>query len=1025
MTDAAADDHWRNALQAWLLLPDCALAVVDAQARVHWLSPAAAALAGVDAEAAAAALGRRLPELCGWADAQPLIAALAGAGHLDDARFDSPGRDAGERRVHRVALRPLPAAAAPPRWVVALADVSREHQLADELDRVQAFGRIGRWQREADTLEGRWDRHMFELWGLPPTDRAPEYFGTRVRVVDDDQLDERFRQSLAQPGTYSARFRLRHPAGLRQMHSQWQVVAGADGRPTHVRGLMCDVTEAYQLAREVEAAQAQLRIALDAARVGLWRHDLRTDRMHFDARAMAILGRPERAEGLQIDEVRTWIHPDDLPLVLASAQQTLASGEPSEVQVRYRHAGGHWLYLLTRRALERDAAGEPVAFIGVGLDMTEQVERTAQALELAARLESAARAAGLGLWSGSLDGEATVWNAQMYALFDLVDQARPPSLRDWLARCVHPTDRDRVRAQAKAFLAAGGAPFEIELRALHRDGSVRWIVIRADHDRQQGEGLRRVGGIALDVTAARQAQQALREAHERVALITRSLGIGTWEVDLDTGHTTWDAAMCALHDLPLSAQPVDDAQRLALVHPDDRRQLLALFERTDGLSTPAEFRVRLPDGRWRWLASRSTLLPAGDGRGARRIGINWDISEARAAEAALRDKLLAQRESAAKSRFLARMSHELRTPLNAVIGFAQLLLHDNGRSDAATRTTRLRHIDAAGRHLLALIDEVLDLARVSSGELRLELGVLPLERVVVETLPLVEAEARALDVRVELGALAARVRADPTRLRQILLNLLSNAIKYNRRGGWVRVDAQAITGEGAPRVRLSVADSGRGLDDEQLRHLYEPFNRLGAERNGVAGTGIGLTIVKALVEHMGGTLEVSSTAGVGSRFEVELPAAADDEPDTLPTPLPDAPALAAAAPRRHRLLYIEDNAVNRTIVEQLIERRGGIVLDCAADGQSGVRAAQADPPELALIDMQLPDFDGLEVLRRLRADARTAALPCIAVSANAMPQDVERALAAGFAEYWTKPLDLRAFLRALDRLLGPAAEPAP
>jgi len=315
---------------------------------------------------------------------------------------------------------------------------------------------------------------------------------------------------------------------------------------------------------------------------------------------------------------------------------------------------------------------------------------------------------------------------------------------------------------------------------------------------------------------------------------------------------------------------------------------------------------------------------------------------------------------------------------------------------------------------------------VSSGELRLELGALALERIVVETLPLVEADARALDVRVELGALAARVRADPTRLRQILLNLLSNAIKYNRRGGWLRVSAQTLTHDGAPRVRLSVADGGRGLDDEQLRHLFEPFNRLGAERDGIAGTGIGLTIVKALIEHMGGSIDVSSTPGAGSRFDVELPAADDDEPDTLPTPLLDAlPAAADALPRRRRLLYVEDNAVNRTIVEQLIERRGGIALDCAVDGEGGVRAAQAHPPDLVLIDMQLPDFDGHELLRRLRADARTAALPCIAVSANAMPQDIERALAAGFADYWTKPLDLRAFLRALDRLLGPAADAAP
>ncbi len=264
------------------------------------------------------------------------------------------------------------------------------------------------------------------------------------------------------------------------------------------------------------------------------------------------------------------------------------------------------------------------------------------------------------------------------------------------------------------------------------------------------------------------------------------------------------------------------------------------------------------------------------------------------------------------------------------------------------------------------------------------------------------------------------------RLRQVLLNLLSNAIKYNRRGGWVRVSAATLTQGDAPRVRLSVADGGRGLDDEQQRQLFEPFNRLGAERHGIAGTGIGLTIVKAVVEQMGGTVAVSSAPGVGSRFDVELPAAAADEPDTAPTPLPEAPALAPRAqPRRQRLLYIEDNAVNRTIVEQLIERRDGIELECAVDGDSGVRAAQACPPALVLVDMQLPDCDGHEVLRRLRADARTAALPCIAVSANALPQDIERARAAGFADYWTKPLDLRAFMKALDRLLGPAADPAP
>ena len=1021
--DAAPETDWRAALAVWFTLPDCALAVIDGQAGVRWLSPGAAALAGLTADAA---VGQTLPRVYGWPDAQALADALAADGHLDDARFDGPGRTAGERRVHRVHLRPLPGPG-PRRYVVSLADLSPMQNLADELERVQTFGRIGRWQRDVRTLEGTWDPHMFALWGLAPAERAPDYHATLPSVPDEDGLDQAFRESLQKTGTYGARFRLLRPDGeVRQVHSQWRVVNGPDGRPVHALGLMSDVTETYELARSVEATQTRLRIALDAARIGLWRHELRTNRMHYDARALQIFGHRGRTDGVALDEVRSWIHPEDLPLVLASAQQTLTSGEPSEVQVRYRHADGHWLHLLTRRALERDAGGAPLAHLGVVIDMTEQVEHTAQALDLADRLESAARAAGLGIWSGSLDGGSTVWNAQMYALFELADPSAPPTLRDWINLCVHPTDREQVRAQAKIFLSAGGAPFELELRALRRDGGVRWVVMRADHDHRHGDGMRRIGGIALDVTATRAAEQALWHADRRVELISRSTGIGTWETELETGATTWDAQMFALRGMPPAPRAPDDAERLALVHPDDRAHLRGLYARADadGLSTQVEFRVRLPDGGWRWLASRSVLLPAADGQGARRIGINWDVSEARLAEAALRDKLLAQRESAAKSQFLARMSHELRTPLNAVLGFAQLLIHDNGHADAATRMARLRHIESAGRHLLALIDEVLDLSRVSSGELRLDIGAVPLERVVVETLALVEAEARSLDLRVELGALPGRVRADPTRLRQILLNLLSNAIKYNRRGGWVRVDAEMLASADMPRVRITVADGGRGLDEAQQRHLFEPFNRLGAEREGIAGIGIGLSIVKALVEHMGGAIRTSSQAGVGSRFEVELPVAGDDEPDTEPAPLPDAEAGAAPADagRRH-LLYIEDNAVNRTIVEELIARRGDLSLECAVDGDSGVRAAQSRPPDLVLVDMQLPDFDGHEVLRRLRADPRTAALPCIAVSANAMPQDIERALAAGFADYWTKPLDLRAFLHALDALFG-AAPPA-
>jgi len=246
----------------------------------------------------------------------------------------------------------------------------------------------------------------------------------------------------------------------------------------------------------------------------------------------------------------------------------------------------------------------------------------------------------------------------------------------------------------------------------------------------------------------------------------------------------------------------------------------------------------------------------------------------------------------------------------------------------------------------------------------------------------------------------------------VLLNLLSNGIKYNRDGGRVHLEA---TKQG-DQVRLAVRDSGRGLAAAQLAHLFEPFNRLGIEREGIDGTGVGLAIVKSLVEAMGGRVDASSEPGAGSEFVVQL------EDAHLPAPhaAPPSPAPAAPAPGSYEgtIVYIEDNPVNVLIVEELVARCPGLAIESAIDGARGVQRTRDLAPDLVLVDMQLPDFDGHEVLRRLRADKKTAHIPCIALSANAMPEDIERALAAGFADYWTKPIDLKAFLASMGSLFG-------
>jgi signal transduction histidine kinase/CheY-like chemotaxis protein len=431
-----------------------------------------------------------------------------------------------------------------------------------------------------------------------------------------------------------------------------------------------------------------------------------------------------------------------------------------------------------------------------------------------------------------------------------------------------------------------------------------------------------------------------------------------------------------------------------------------------------EFRVVLPDGRFRWLASRSTLVRDEQGRPLRFIGVNWDVTDRRTAEAERHEREIAQRESLAKSKFLARMSHELRTPLNAVLGFTQLLLQAPNKGDPDERQRRLQHIASAGHHLLDLINDVLDLSSLEGGEVQIALQPVPLAPLVAGTLPLLERLLREHQVHLQTGALDAVALGDATRLRQVLLNLLSNAVKYNRPGGRVTVEAALRGG----RVVLGVADTGRGMSDQQMRHLFEPFNRLGIERENIEGTGIGLAIVKALVERMGGSVHVESRLGVGSRFELRLAdgsalPAAPPPGDQVSRPLP----LPASVPRGS-LLYIEDNPVNAQIVSELIARRTDLRLEVAPDGISGVERALALRPDLVLLDMQLPDIDGHEVLRRLRAHSATAGIPVIALSANAMPEDIERALRAGLSDYWTKPLDFRVFMASIEQLFGPGPD---
>jgi PAS domain S-box-containing protein len=425
------------------------------------------------------------------------------------------------------------------------------------------------------------------------------------------------------------------------------------------------------------------------------------------------------------------------------------------------------------------------------------------------------------------------------------------------------------------------------------------------------------------------------------------------------------------------------------------RQALAT-RRRDGTEFPAEISLSALEGDDGMLVMVSVR----------------DVTERIQGQQAMQRASAAELANEAKTAFMSRVSHELRTPLNAILGFAQLMtmadLPEQQREHAQI-------IHRAGSHLDALIRDVLDFSCIDAGNLPLWMEPVSIEKVVREAIELVSpmAAERRISTTVELAAPSEpHVLADPQRLRQVLVNLLSNAVKYNRPDGRVRLILQ----EGNGRTRLGVVDTGSGISSEHLPRLFQPFDRLGAERSGIEGTGLGLAFSKHLVTAMGGSLTVDSRPGDGSTFWVDLTSAsAPAEPaEDAVTDLTGAAMLGD----RRSILYVEDNENNLRLMRSLLSLRPDLALTSAARGRLGLQMARDRPPDLVLLDLDLPDLQGDEVLCRLRADERTARIPVIIISADASDHERHRLLAAGATAFLTKPLDVRQLFVVVDEALA-------
>ena len=518
------------------------------------------------------------------------------------------------------------------------------------------------------------------------------------------------------------------------------------------------------------------------------------------------------------------------------------------------------------------------------------------------------------------------------------------------------------------------------------------------------------------VRAKLSVSEALRESEERYRSVVSEIDEVIFRTDASGRWTFLNPAWTGI-----TGQPVDEALGLPIhdcVHADDRHAVLSHYaDLRVGSTDYAQFEVRCStnaDER-RWLEVHARASRSG-GEFVGTAGVIRDVTDRRRAEEADRHaREVAEAASRAKSEFLSRMSHELRTPLNAILGFGQLIELD---ADTPGLRESGDQILKAGRHLLALIDEVLDITRIEPGRLHMSTEPVCVDEVVREIIDLVAPLAMPGKIKLSVDASSGPDRyayADRQRLKQVLLNLVANAVKYNRTGGAVNVGCESV---GPGRLRILVRDTGPGIAADKLPRLFTPFDRLGAEQRGVEGTGLGLSLSRRLAEAMGGSIGVDSTVDVGTVFWVELADAESPLTHLEQTATSNSNPSTVHGFGRRRILYVEDNLSNLTLVRRILERHHELELIPAMQGGLALELARLHRPDLVLLDLHLPDIPGEQVLKQLRESADCRFIPVVVLSADATPGQVDRLLAAGANAYLTKPLDVEAFNDVIGDLLA-------
>lgn len=574
-----------------------------------------------------------------------------------------------------------------------------------------------------------------------------------------------------------------------------------------------------------------------------------------------------------------------------------------------------------------------------------------------------------------------------------------------------------------ASLRKGHAVTDFEMLNYKKSGEPYWVSLNIQPVANDAGEITQFVAIESDITQRKRAEQEAARVLHQLAEAQRLAKLGLMEHDLSTGELRCSPEIYRILDTrPGEIEPSYEAV-MSHLHPDDGVAVRSAYERAinGGDLYEAEFRLVGQTGRVKWVHARGALEGWDDGRRALFRLVIQDITERKDAEQLQRDKELLQHASRTQMEVLSRISHELRTPLHAVLGFAESLDRAEGARISERSRGQLSHIRESAKHLLLLVNDILDLTRLHGGVVPFDVQTVDVQRLAHDVIAMVEplAAPRGVTIRLLPPASALYARADRQRLKQVLINLLSNAIKYNRPGGHVDIRLRGIEAGG---VSIAVIDTGIGIAEADQAHLFEPFYRVAGEAQlqvSHESSGLGLAIARSLARGMGGDVTVESRLGEGSTFLLALqrgkPPEARGAADKLAVGPLESPVAGGAA---GTVLYIEDNELNCLLLETYLAQHPSIVLRCCATGAAGLALARLVRPSLILVDMGLPDMSGAEVMQTLLNDPLLHRVPCVAFSADNDEDAIETAIRSGFREYWLKPMSRNAVLDALERLLA-------